>query len=433
MFTSYTFYKKHSLILFVITSLFFLSIPQKSQSQTGWVSLYTDSLYDFSTCYFINSNTGFAGGSFGNLVKTTNGGLNWNKLTCPDTANIWGIKFMNANTGYMVGDYYSFMKTTNGGLTWSYTSFGDMAMSAICFTDSNTAYIAGYEGYLAKTTNAGTNWTMLNSQNLTYQYAISFPNSNTGYVSGKYNVIIKTTNAGANWFSVCDSILWSHYQTIFFTDVNTGYAAGALGMLIKTTNGGVNWVRQTIPSINWIECLYFVNTSTGYYVADYGNMAKTTNGGTNWYVINSGTIRDLYCIYFVDQNTGYAVGAGGRILKTTTGGEPLGLKRISSEIPANYRLQQNYPNPFNPSTKIQFSIPPSQLPLSKGGGFSRGLYVVMKIYDISGREVSTLVNETLSPGTYEVEWHSDGFSSGIYFYKLEAGDFSVTRKMVLVK
>src|SRR5207249_1564273 len=108
---------------------------------------------------------------------------------------------------------------------------------------------------------------------------------------------------------------------------------------------------------------------------------------------------------------------------------PIGIKHISSEIPKAFSLMQNYPNPFNPVTKIKFDIPKS----SKAN---------IIIYDILGREVTTLVNEQLKQGSYETEWDGSNFASGIYYYKLVvgdntnnggAGDFSETKKMVLIK
>ena len=81
---------------------------------------------------------------------------------------------------------------------------------------------------------------------------------------------------------------------------------------------------------------------------------------------------------------------------------------------------QNYPNPFNPTTKVQFSIPGVQ-------------YVTLKIFDMLGREVETLVNEKLSPGTYSVDWNASTCSSGVYFYTLNTGDFRETKRMVLVR
>ena len=115
----------------------------------------------------------------------------------------------------------------------------------------------------------------------------------------------------------------------------------------------------------------------------------------------------------------------------------IGINTISSEIPKTFSLSQNFPNPFNPATKIKFDIPNGTPPLKGAGGMMTSLI----IYDILGREVITLVNETLKPGTYEAEWDAGNFSSGLFFYKLQAGDpstssgqsFVETKKMVLIK
>jgi len=112
-------------------------------------------------------------------------------------------------------------------------------------------------------------------------------------------------------------------------------------------------------------------------------------------------------------------------LKTTNGGA-IGINNISSTVPEKFALFQNYPNPFNPLTKIKFAVP-----LNKGG--ERGLSIQLIIYDLLGREIATLVNELLSPGTYEVEWDATGYTSGVYFYKLKAENYSETKKLVLLK
>ncbi len=98
----------------------------------------------------------------------------------------------------------------------------------------------------------------------------------------------------------------------------------------------------------------------------------------------------------------------------------VGINQISSEVPAAYSLKQNYPNPFNPTTHLEF-------------GISNLGFVSLKVYDVHGKEVATLVNENKQAGTYEVEWNGQGFASGVYFYRLEAGDFKETKRMLLVK
>ncbi len=98
----------------------------------------------------------------------------------------------------------------------------------------------------------------------------------------------------------------------------------------------------------------------------------------------------------------------------------IGIHQISTEVPAKFDLQQNYPNPFNPATNIKFSIP-------------SGSFVTLKIYDQTGKEITALVNQELAAGIYNVDFDAGDLSSGLYFYKITAGDFSQTKKMVLVK
>ncbi|RPI19003.1 MAG: T9SS C-terminal target domain-containing protein [Ignavibacteriae bacterium] len=106
----------------------------------------------------------------------------------------------------------------------------------------------------------------------------------------------------------------------------------------------------------------------------------------------------------------------------------IGIEKKSTNTPESYKLYQNYPNPFNPTTKIRFEIP-----LLKGVPEGRGVSVKLIIYDILGKELTTLVNEQLNSGKYEVEWNANNYPSGIYFYTLQTKSFSQTNKMVLLK
>ncbi len=101
-------------------------------------------------------------------------------------------------------------------------------------------------------------------------------------------------------------------------------------------------------------------------------------------------------------------------------GIPIGVQNINSEIPGKFSLSQNYPNPFNPTTNIEFSIPKSS-------------FVKLVVYDMLGREVETLVSKDLKAGTYKADWNASGYTSGVYFYKIISGDYSETKKMILVK
>ena len=119
---------------------------------------------------------------------------------------------------------------------------------------------------------------------------------------------------------------------------------------------------------------------------------------------------------------GWASGDGGTIIHTTDGGGIVGVEEIktTSSIPDDYLLFQNYPNPFNPSTTIRWQIP-------KAG------FVTLKIYDVLGKEITTLVDEYKPVGEYKIEFNGMDLSSGIYFYQLKTGGFIQTKKMILIK
>jgi len=121
-------------------------------------------------------------------------------------------------------------------------------------------------------------------------------------------------------------------------------------------------------------------------------------------------------------------GYDGAILKTFNGGGNTLIKYDNKNFSSDYHLFQNYPNPFNPSTKIKFDI--CNPPFIKGG---QGAFTTLKVYDITGREIQTLVNEPLQPGTYEVTFDGTNLASGIYFYQLKAGEYIETKKLVLLK
>jgi len=116
------------------------------------------------------------------------------------------------------------------------------------------------------------------------------------------------------------------------------------------------------------------------------------------------------------------------LLKTINCGGLVGIENNIENKPIKFYLNQNYPNPFNPSTKIKFEIGPPLNPLLRNEGT-----VTLKIYDVIGREITTLVNEQLKPGTYEIEWNASDYPSGVYFYTLKTESYNETKRMALIK
>jgi photosystem II stability/assembly factor-like uncharacterized protein len=368
---------------------------------------------------FLNSNTGWAVGGVGTILTTTNGGANWIQRSSGTDQDIFQVSFTDAFNGW-IACTDSVRRTTDGGISWAAQRQSYNLSFAIKFVNSNTGLIGGTSSLLNKTTNGGLNWVQSEFFNSSSITSFSFINPNTGWMSGTNAFLRKTTNGGDNWEIQTGTASGYDYQSIYFVDQNNGWIAGSVGHIIHTTNGGANWTLQTTPPHydNWIS-VYFVNSLTGWIAGFNGKILKTTNSGTNWLLLSSGVISQLNSICFSDLNTGWVVGDSGKILKTITGGTS-GIIKISELVPSKYILSQNYPNPFNPSTTISFQLPAAG-------------QVSLKIYDMLGREIETLVNGKLSTGVYEATFNAALYSSGVYFYRIETENFKDVKKMLLIK
>jgi len=370
---------------------------------------------------FINSTTGIISGRT-LLLKTTNAGISWTALTAP-TYSVAGISMINANTGFLACWYSCgrMSKTTNGGDNWIITdSLSPDFLKFVKFFNQTTGIVADEKGNLFRTTNAGQNW---NAQplGLTYSVGGSFIlNETIGYISGASSYlsgkILKTTNAGLNW-SVIYNVTGSHIYNMHFINEYTGYCTGT--NLMKTTNGGYNWTTYANFPVTNSKGIEIVNNST-IFVTNIGAIYKSTNDGANWGSLDVPTNYLMQFTKFFDVNNGLAFGQYGVILRTTNGGGLVAVKNIESEIPSAYSLSQNYPNPFNNTSKLKFEI------ANLGN-------VKIIVYDVMGREVQTLVNERLQAGTYETTFDGSMLNSGVYFYKIRAGEFTETKRMLLIK
>ncbi len=428
------------IIIFLIID-FIVSVMAYSQS--GWNQINSGTSFSLYDIYFFNPNTGLVLASNYSLdssiiLKSTNAGINWFSIY-----NIQGhfrdFDFINSQTGYLCGPNIS--KTTNGGYNWINLATASTNLRSLSFPNQDTGYAVGGT-VIMKTTN-GTNFSVLpNVTGNPLLYRTWFTNGNTGFVVGDAFYIYKTTSGGQNW--VLTHMGVTYINDIFFLNQNTGFAVGFASFTMKfgsTFNNGNSWNIITFnPFGEQYDKIFFVNSTTGYLVGYPSRVAKSSNGGSNWFS-QSLPIPGLFLesVYFVNANTGFISGDGGNIFKTTNGGEIVGIKSINTEIPKSFSLHQNYPNPFNPSTKIRFEIPLSRgLPAQAGVDVpsprdGRGVSVKLIVYNVLGNEITTLVNENLSPGTYESEWDASNYASGVYYYRLNAGDFSETKKMVLIK
>lgn len=148
------------------------------------------------------------------------------------------------------------------------------------------------------------------------------------------------------------------------------------------------------------------------YLTYNGNVSDPVQPSKNWSVVKD--VADMFQILYCTPLTKQQMAKIG--MDTTL----VSVEPINNQIPATFSLEQNYPNPFNPSTIIRYSIPKSE-------------FVELKVYDGLGNLIQTLVSENLNAGNYEVQFNGADLASGIYYYQIKAGEFSITKKLVLMK
>ncbi|GEM_PF-1276993 len=403
----------------------------------GWYSIPSGSNSTLRSVHFTSENTGIIVGYGPSIImRTTNAGENWTVTNFTlNGINLYMLYFVNDQTGWITGDNNTspfvnvILKTTNAGITWTEQRQGNGYIRNMHFLNAQTGWISG--SYFLKTTNGGTNWVSTLPMGYVNSSCVFFVNEQTGWAGGMPSgpvSVIKTTDGGQTWST---QVTGSECYELYFANAQTGYAVLQDGVK-KTTNSGANWFISF--NAGWGISLSFLNAETGWVIPQYSGTArdiiKTYNGGINW--INDGYsgTEILNDIFMFSNTHGWAVCDNGIIYRTTTGGSTVGIEPISGSMPGNFDLQQNYPNPFNPVTKIKFQIPLSRGVDAEGG---RGVLTKLSVYDLLGREVASLVNEQLAPGTYEYQWDASIYPSGIYCYRLIAGDFSEVNKMVLIK
>lgn len=273
-----------------------------------------------SVC-FTDANNGYAVGLDGEILKTTNGGVNW-ELKYTATASLNSVYFTSTDTGYVVGSYGTILKTVNAGIDWfmQYTNNNTtQTFTSICFSEANEGYLVGY-GDLFKLYNGSNVWTKIDIffNFPYYSSSVYFIDTNTGYVVGNQGGIYKTTDGGATWEAKTSGIS-NTLHSVYFIDSNIGFVVGSSGKILKTTDGGANWSVQTSGTTNTLNAINFIDSNTGYAVGSGGTILKTVNGGTDWIIQNSGTNNYLYSVDFADSSTCYTVGVAQTILKTNNG------------------------------------------------------------------------------------------------------------------
>ena len=427
---------------------FFIIVTINLYPQGEWTRLNSPTTIRISKIFCADSLNYWAAGDSGLIIHTSNGGSNWIIQNSGASNSIQDIFFLNHNLGWAVSARFdsifgSYILTTkNGGEVWEKEFFNieNKFFQTIYFLDSLNGFVAGSpSGAFYSTTDGGRNW---NTPRINGDYSglpvqkIVFFSEQYGFACGGAHdligVIWKTTDAGLNWSS--KAMGFEPLRDLYFIDslniVGVGGDFEYGTAVARTLDAGKNWSYE-LPGYLGVATGLSFRTSTEAW-ACLGSESKfilSADSGKTWSDISTYNNAAIFDIVFLDSLNGIAVGDSGVILRYKYNVTEVGHKSIN--LPSTINLFQNYPNPFNPVTKIRYEI--SNITVSGLQGSS----VQLKVYDVLGNEVITLVDEFKTAGNYEIEFKSDLnnkiLSSGIYFYQLKFDSFVVTKKMILLR
>ncbi|MBI3194827.1 MAG: T9SS type A sorting domain-containing protein [Ignavibacteriae bacterium] len=408
----------------------------------------------------------FAGTVANGVYKSTDNGNSWTQQNTGLKARDMSGFIIDGSTLYANGN--SIFKTTDDGTTWTNVR-GNLKDSSsqptLVYANGSLLFARDYPANgLERSTDGGATWTLVGNGLSVYGTINSIIDVAGGLLTTKDRVYRSTDN-GDTWVQVDTSSTIINVGNV----VKIGSMVYAYGLgVFKSSDDGTTWAKADSGFPAYFQVGAVAGTgSTVFASGAYSNGTyKSTDGGLTW-TIWSSFIHSQLTIYgnnifmcrpnngiYVQKNfTGamtkvsnnlpsntytytFAIHNGNMYAGTSGNGvwkrpltDVLEVKEIASEIPTGFSLEQNYPNPFNPVTTVRFNIPLN--PPSEGGRW--GMLVSLKIYNALGQEVATLVNENLHPGTFSVSWDATGHASGIYYYRLQAGEFSETRKLLLTK
>ena len=338
---------------------------------------------------------------------------------------------MLASVGSSGGHVY---KSTNYGQTWTITwgpgqltSYGmPMEMDQ---NHPDTVFLGPDNSILLRSTDFGSTWSnwSTNTFSSPCDFAVVYRNSNVMYcgdgVTGSGNgVFLKSTDNGRDW-TIIHTVTGSEIPMIGISaqDQNLAiHTTWSSGGIWRTTNQWQNYSQITTTSNCWAGDIA-KDDPTALAYGTYGTTIYfSTDGGATFTSSNSPSSPEAGMLFY-DRGNLFIQHGGGVYKMIVTYSVVTANRQISSELPKQFELMQNYPNPFNPSTTILYNI-------------SRLSHIEVRVYDILGREVQSLVNRDMAPGKYEISFNGNNLASGVYFYSLISDGSRIdTKKLVLNK
>lgn len=359
-------------------------------------------------------------------------------------------------------------RSTDNGESW----VRQVAVKVHLIAYVGSDVFAAHDRGLIRSTDSGASWTAADSGFVgPYRYLMSLAVSGTNLFSGTDAGVYRSTDGGTSWAEVNSGLTFPYVNALAVSGSNLFAGTGGGGIFVSTNNG-TSWTKAStglLEDPNGCDVHALAVAGTNIFAAiSGGGVFVSTNTGGSWSAVNDGLPYASVMSFAVSGQNLLAGTAGAGVFLSTNNGTswqsanidvdqriivgvndkyvfagtfcngmvfgPCGIglwrrplsEMITSvglplaELPTQFSLNQNYPNPFNPSTNIKFELPKSSV-------------VRLSVFDMLGREVSVLVNERRNAGVYEVKFDGSNLASGVYFYRLQAGDYVASKKMLVLK
>jgi photosystem II stability/assembly factor-like uncharacterized protein len=396
------------------------------------------------------------------VFKSTDYGDSWFAVNNGiNAATLWDILFDKDGTLYSSAWNNGLAKSTDNGESWKMINNGltNVYCYGIISDDETGVLLSGTEQGIFRSTDKGENWIKVSSL---YSYHFRKDIKNRIYSMTPGSGLYRTTDLGLTWVRIDKNFISSKIFA-FAADQQLNLYAGCWGGVIyKSIDDGLNWMKvyQSSNSSTFIEQFDISSNGSIFAASNKEGILRSTDQGESWSLVkpDAGYIYPVYPVAVDKVGNVYTSSSIGKILLSKDDGDSwsditynaqsLSVRdflfegnyiylatdesvwkgnmdwftdvRDNETVPTEYFLSQNYPNPFNPTTTINYSLPQAGR-------------VTLGIYDLLGREVITLMDEEKPAGEYETKWNAENYPSGVYFLKMQAGQFTQTRKLILAK
>jgi photosystem II stability/assembly factor-like uncharacterized protein len=295
----------------------------------GWYTQQSNLSVDLNAVYFLpDRRTGWAVGSSGRIIATTDAGATWTAQISNSAYNLNGVWFTDANNGWAVGATGAVLQTFDGGATWTrIISNASENLTDVWFASRDTGWVVGANGVVLRTFDRGVTWNRVTPTAFDLE-SVAFAGTTDGWAVGAAGIILGTHDRGLSWYIVQPAVTAQALKAVWRRSNLQAWAAGASGTALRTitTVDSLAWELDNAGANNQLAGVCYPTDEIGYVVGynsgGVGIVLRTDDGGVSWQSQSPNTQFRLKDVFFVDALNGWAVGRNGTIIHTSTGGLP---------------------------------------------------------------------------------------------------------------